>query len=99
MIRILALLAAFGFASTMSVADAKTCRDPKTGKFTKCVTPAATPKPKHCRDPKTGKFIKCTMKEPQPYLSRNRYERGVTPYAIYERAQFYWLTQRYPQGL
>lgn len=59
MIRTLALLAAVAFASSMGIADAKTCRDPKTGKFTKCATVTPKPKPTPCRDKKTGKFVKC----------------------------------------
>jgi hypothetical protein len=39
------------------IASAKSCRDAK-GKFTKCPTTMAAPKPKQCRDAK-GKFTKC----------------------------------------
>ena len=51
-------LAAFG------AADAKSCKDPKTGKFTKC--PAAAPaKPVKCKDAK-GKFAKCDAPGAKP---------------------------------
>ena len=57
--RLLTSLMAFVFIAGLGsgVASAKSCRDAK-GKFTKCPTAMAAPKPKHCRDTK-GKFIKC----------------------------------------
>lgn len=39
-----------------TAADAKSCHDPKTGKFMKCMPGAA----KHCKDAKTHRFAKCT---------------------------------------
>jgi hypothetical protein len=56
MIRTIALITALTVALAAGAADAKSCKDPKTGKFIKCPVPAAAPK--HCRDAK-GKFIKC----------------------------------------
>jgi hypothetical protein len=51
-------LAAFG------TADAKACKDPKTGKFMKCAA-AAPAKPVKCKDAK-GKFAKCTAPGAKP---------------------------------
>lgn len=59
MLRTIALLLAVAFGLTTGFADAKSCRDPKTGKFIKCATMTPKPKPTPCRDKKTGKFIKC----------------------------------------
>jgi hypothetical protein len=51
-------LAAFG------AAEAKPCKDPKTGRFTKC--PAAAPaRPAKCKDAR-GKFAKCDAPGAKP---------------------------------
>jgi hypothetical protein len=57
--RLLVTAMTFLFIATLGsgIASAKTCRDAK-GKFTKCATTMAAPKPKPCRDAK-GKFTKC----------------------------------------
>jgi hypothetical protein len=57
--RLLTSLMAFVFIAGLGsgVASAKSCRDTK-GKFVKCPTTMASPKPKPCRDAK-GKFTKC----------------------------------------
>jgi len=57
--RFMAAILAFSFAVGLgSAASAKQCRD-KSGKFMKCPSMMATPKPKQCRDAK-GKFMKCS---------------------------------------
>ena len=57
--RLLTSIMAFAFIAGLGsgIASAKSCRDAK-GKFTKCPTVMAAPKPKPCRDAK-GKFMKC----------------------------------------
>jgi hypothetical protein len=57
--RFLSAILALSFAIGLgSAASAKTCRD-KSGKFTKCPSMMASPKPKQCRD-SSGKFTKCS---------------------------------------
>jgi len=57
--RFLTAILALSFAVGLgSAASAKQCRD-KMGKFMKCPTMMASPKPKQCRDAK-GKFMKCS---------------------------------------
>lgn len=57
--RLLTSVTAFMFIAALGggAASAKSCRD-ASGKFVKCPTTMASPKPKQCRDAK-GKFTKC----------------------------------------
>ena len=59
MVRFFAMCMLAAMALSTGFADAKSCRDAKTGKFVKCATPAPKAKPTPCRDKKTGKFVKC----------------------------------------
>jgi hypothetical protein len=58
---------AFSIAAAGAGDAALICKDPKTGKITKCpphaAAPAVTPG-KPCRDPKTGKLVKCGAPAP-----------------------------------